>query len=147
MHPWTYGPVLGTVLVVGACGMGSERGVRTDQAPWSRRHAFRHLEQVLDRAAATPEQRLHARMIIGRAVIDLEPWPDAGGRMRAALLEAWRSDTPDREALHRRLDEEVEALRSLGHALVDDAVDLHHVFTREQRELLAQGSATASPWL
>jgi len=139
MHPWTFGPVLGTVLVVGACGIGHEGTAAHDPDAWSRGHAFRHLDRALDRVNASPEQRLHARMIIGRAAVDLEPWPDAGARMRESLVEAWRSDVPDREALHRQLDAEVEALRSLGHALVDDAVDLHHVFTREQRETLALG--------
>jgi hypothetical protein len=138
MHPSTFGPVLGTVLAVAACGLGHDGKVRHDADAWSRGHAFDHLDRALDRANASPEQRLHARMIVGRAAVDLEPWPDAGARMRAALLDAWRSDAPDREALHRRIDEEIDALRSLGHALVDDAVDLHHVFTSEQREALAR---------
>lgn len=144
MHPWTFGPVLGTVLAVAACGVGHDATAWNAADAWSRGHAFDHLDRALDRVNASPEQRLHAHMIVGRAAVDLEPWPDAGARMRDALLDAWRSDVPDREALHRRIDEEVEALRSLGHALVDDAVDLHHVFKREQREALARDVADRS---
>jgi Spy/CpxP family protein refolding chaperone len=129
-------PVLGAMLFVAACGLGYEQ-LRYSGGRSARRHAFERVDWALDRANASEEQRSRARAIVGKALTDLEPWPAATRRLRAELEAAWRTDTPDRDALHRRVDEEIESLRALGHALMDDGLALHDVLTSEQRAALA----------
>lgn len=129
--------VLGAMLLAGACGLGAEH-LRYPAARVARRHAFERVDRVLEQVNASKEQRGRARAVVGKALTDLEPWPAATRRLRADLEAAWRSDTPDRAVLHRRVDEEIEALRGLGHALVDDGLELHDVLTFEQRAALAR---------
>jgi protein CpxP len=139
MRHGTIAMVVGTVLLVAACGGGYEHR-RQEGVRWFRQHALGHVDEVLDRVDATDEQRTRARAIVGKALTDLEPWPAAAQRLRTDLTAAWRTDTPDRHALHARVDAEVESLRALGHALVDDGLELHGVLTSEQREALARGA-------
>jgi hypothetical protein len=125
--------VIGAALMLAACDFAVER--RQER---SRRHAFDHVDRVLDRVEATDVQRLRARAILSRTMTDLEPWPATGRRLREDLTAAWRTDAPDRAMLHRRVDAEIEAMRGLGHALVDDALALHGVLRSEQREALVR---------
>ena len=139
MRNRTIALIVGTVLLVAACGVAHEHR-RQAGARLLRQHALAHIDEALDGVDATDEQRARARAIVGRALTDLEPWPAAAQRLRADLTSAWRTDTPDRHALHARVDAEIESLRALGHALVDDGLELHGVLTSEQREALARGA-------
>jgi Spy/CpxP family protein refolding chaperone len=139
MRHRTIAVIVGTVLLVAACGVAHEHR-RQGGARWFRQHALEHVDQVLDGVEASDDQRARARAIVGKALTDLEPWPAAAQRLRGDLTAAWRTDTPDRHALHARVDAEVESLRALGHALVDDGLELHDVLTSEQREALARGA-------
>jgi hypothetical protein len=123
------------MLVAIACGRGPGP-VAGD--PVARPRALAHVDRALDRVGATDEQKARARSIVGRTLTDLEPWRPAQRRLRAELLAAWRTDAPDRARLHRRVDEEAEALRALGHALVDDGLELHGVLTSAQRDALVR---------
>jgi len=123
----------GAMLVLAACDVAVER-----RQAESRRHAIDHVDRVLDHVDATDVQRLRARAILSKTMTDLEPWPAAERRLRDELVAAWRTDVPDRAMLHRRVDAEIEAMRALGHVLVDDALEMHGVLRSEQREALAR---------
>jgi hypothetical protein len=127
--------IAGVVVVVAAAGTACDRG-RLRGAHVQHGHAFAHVERALDTVDASDVQRARARTILSKALTDLEPWPHAMDRLRADLAAAWRSEAPDRDELHRRVDHEIEALRMLGHALVDDGLALHGVLTSEQRRRL-----------
>lgn len=113
---------------------------------WAHASTGRRLDRVLDRLDATGEQRTQAHRIVSRAIVDLQPWPDAMTRLRGDLQAAWESDAPDRDALHRRIDEEAEALRTLGHALVEDAIEVHGVLTPEQRRAVLERLERGRGW-
>jgi Spy/CpxP family protein refolding chaperone len=127
--------IAGVVLVVAAGGAACDRG-RLHGRHLKHGHAFAHAEHALDEVDATDEQRARVRTILSKALTDLEPWPPSMERLRADLATAWRSDTPDREGLHRRVEHEIESLRALSHALVDDGLALHGVLTSDQRRRL-----------
>jgi len=131
----TTATIAGAVLVVAACGAGCDRA-RLHGHRLTHGHAFGHVERALDDVDASDAQRSRVRVILSKALTDLEPWPAAMDRLRADLTTAWRSDTPDREALHRRVEREIDSLRTLSHALVDDGFELHGVLTSEQRRRL-----------
>ena len=129
--------VLGGLLALGACAATRRYGER-DGEHWSRRHAFSLLDRALDRVDATEEQRRKAHEILGRTLTELEPWEDAGRRLHDEIHAAWDADAPDAAALRARVDEQIEALRTLAHGLIDDGVALHDVLTPEQRRRLAR---------
>ena len=134
------GLMFGIAACAGACGAGWRRAGDGD-GHWSRATTFGRAEHVLDRLGASEEQRARVRVVLSRSFTELEPWPDLGRRLRADLLAAWRTEHPDSDALHARVDTEVEALRSLGHALVDDGVTLHAALTPAQRAHLVELAA------
>ena len=121
----------GALLLVAACDRGRLHGRQLKEG-----RAFAHVERALDEVDASDEQKARVRTILSKALTDLEPWPSTMDRLRTDLTAAWRTDTPDREALHQRIEHEIESLRALSHALVDDGLALHGVLTSEQRRNL-----------
>jgi hypothetical protein len=128
--------VLGMAFVASACGRG--HGPFAHGNPGARPRALAHVDQALDGVGASDAQKARARAIVGRTLTEIEPWRPAVGRLRTELVAAWRTDAPDRAALHRRVDEEADALRALGHALVEDGLELHGVLTSAQRDALVR---------
>ena len=133
--------IIGAVLLlIAACDRSRLQGKHVTEG-----RAFAHVEHALDEVDASDEQTARVRTILSKALTDLEPWPATMDRLRTDLTTAWRSDTPDREALHQRVEHEIESLRALSHALIDDGLALHGVLTSEQRRDLLRFARSRKP--
>jgi Spy/CpxP family protein refolding chaperone len=129
--------LLGGLVTLVACG-ATKRHADRGGSHRGRSYAFKALDRALDHVDATDEQRRKAHEVLGRTLTELEPWHDAGDKLHDRVHAAWEADAPDTATLHAGVDEQIEALRTLLHGLVDDGAALHGILTPEQRRRLAR---------
>jgi Spy/CpxP family protein refolding chaperone len=60
------------------------------------------------------------------------------GATHAALLDAWKSETPDAAKLHALVDQRADEMRKLAHEAVDAGIEVHGILTPDQRAKLTK---------
>ena len=97
----------------------------------------RHLDHALDHLDATAEQRRELMPVGLEIAAELSAMRAKALRLRADAMAQWDATTPDAAELHRRVDQEVDALRQNLHRLVDQVIVVHDALTPEQRQQVA----------
>jgi Spy/CpxP family protein refolding chaperone len=92
------------------------------------------VDDALDDLDATPDQRTRIHAVKDRMLASVRQARAGHEVDHAALVEAWKSPSPDRARLHALVDERVDAWRAIAHEAVDAAVEVHDTLTPEQRE-------------
>jgi periplasmic protein CpxP/Spy len=95
------------------------------------------VDRMLDDVKATDQQRVQINAIKDQRVRDTVAFVQANKPVKAALLTAWESETPDAKAIHALIDQRIDALRTMAHQAVDDAMEVHQVLKPEQRATIA----------
>lgn len=128
------------VAALGAAGChgGDHRG------HWRGEHrsASRQVDRALDWLDVEGQARERARVAALRLAGEADGMRADATRLADEALAQWNRSEPDAAALHRVLDEQLEALRARAHRVVDDALELHATLDAEQRAEV--GDALAS---
>jgi Spy/CpxP family protein refolding chaperone len=126
--------VVGLTAFAGGCG---HHGPPRDPAQMA---AFvnARVDDALDDLDATPAQRTQIHGIVDKLLASAQQARAGHDEARAAVVAQWKSDAPDRKALHDLVDARIEVLRKVAHDAVDAGVDAHGVLTPAQREKVAK---------
>ena len=92
------------------------------------------VDDALDDLDATDAQRSQIHAVKERMLAAGRAFHDEGKGGKAAVLEAWKAQNPDKASLHALVDERFEAARALAHQAVDAGAEVHGILTPEQRE-------------
>jgi Spy/CpxP family protein refolding chaperone len=92
------------------------------------------VDDALDDLDATPDQRTRIHEVKERMLAAARKIHGDGADDRVAVLDAWKSPTPDAARLHALVDARVDAMRALAHQAVDAGIEVHDTLTPEQRE-------------
>lgn len=100
--------------------------------------ASKRIDSLLDEIDATDAQRAKANTLKDNFAEELFSMKDDADEVRAEVLEEWKKDDPDAEAMHALVDERIEVYRKMMHKAVDGAFEMHEALTPEQREEIAE---------
>lgn len=93
---------------------------------------------ALDDVDATPQQRKVVSAEKDALIAEAEAIMKRRGEMKDAFLGAWTSEKPDRDALHKMVDDRVDEWRALAHRAVDAGLKVHGTLEPSQRAALAE---------
>ena len=129
-------PLLAAALLVplalaGACG-GPRHAGEVD-LPRVDRRVTEHIDDYLDDAKATPDQRARILAIKSRLLPEGGALAQSHRKAQQELAAQLASDKPDGARLHALVDQQLEAVRAFAHKSVDGALEAHATLNREQR--------------
>lgn len=122
---------VGFVTLSAFGGHGGWRGRMTEER--AQQLATYFLDDALDELEATDEQRKVLHDLKDRRVKEVFAFSQEHKALRGELLGQWDAANPDPKALHALVDARIEALRTLAHAVADDALAVHGTLTPGQR--------------
>ena len=96
------------------------------------------VDDALDDLDATPAQRTRIHAVKDRMITSVQNARGDHVANHQAVLEAWKSPSPDRARLHAMVDERIDAIRATAHEAVDAGIEVHDVLTPEQRAKLTR---------
>jgi hypothetical protein len=123
---------LAAAIVASGCHDRHRGGWRAEHGSASRR-----IDRALDWLDVEGEARERARVAALRLAGEAEGMRADAIRLADEALAQWGRTAPDAGALHRVLDEQLDALRTRAHRVVDDALELHATLDEEQRAEVA----------
>ena len=95
------------------------------------------IDDAMDELNATDAQRGQVARVRDRVFADAAPLAESKERVKGELLAQLEAPRPDASRLHALVDERIDAARAFAHKVVDAAVELHGIFTAEQRAKIA----------
>ena len=129
---------LGLVMAIGlfnGCRQSAFRhGDPEKRAAWMEKR----LERALDDIQADEKQRVEIRRIVGQIVDDGKQLRQQGRATRAGLTDAILTEKPDREKIHRMVDEKIAVLTGFAHRAADKILGINSLLTPAQRETLRE---------
>jgi len=102
------------------------------------RHSTAMVDDLMDDVDADLKQRGQAQAIRKRLVTAATPLITEQEKAKEYAYQQWDSANPDREEIHRVVDERVDALRKFVHLAADGVIELHQILTPEQRAEVAE---------
>ncbi len=91
------------------------------------------VDDALDDVNATPDQRTRIHAIKDRLLADAQKLHGGHDDAHAALLEAWKAETPDAAKLHALVDARANDMKAFAHEAVEAGIEVHGILTPEQR--------------
>ncbi|WP_224248096.1 Spy/CpxP family protein refolding chaperone [Hyalangium gracile] len=95
------------------------------------------LNDKLEDIDATEGQKQAVQGVKDRLFEDGKRLAEEHQATRLEVLTQLESDAPDAQKLHGLVDARIDAARAFAHKVVDAALEVHRVFTPEQRKQLA----------
>lgn len=92
-----------------------------------------HLEHVLDKVDATPQQRDQILLISTQIAEDVKQLHRNGAGKHGEILANLLSDTPDKQQLHSLVDQKTIEMNEFTHRTLDRLIEISAVLTPEQR--------------
>jgi periplasmic protein CpxP/Spy len=123
------------VSFIGGCRLHKAHGMSHERL---KAYVMREVDGKLDDIDATDEQKTAVFASIDSIHKEIAAFHDKCKAGHEFLLEQLTSDTPDTNAIYAMVDSRIEDFRGLAHGIVDSAVQLHKIFTPEQRNQLAK---------
>jgi Spy/CpxP family protein refolding chaperone len=99
--------------------------------------ANRHLARFMDKIDATDQQRAQIQASSDRLMPDVKKLFAERGKARDAVLEQWKADKPDTQALKALIDQQTEEFRAFAKKAVDETFAVRESLTPEQRAKIA----------
>jgi Spy/CpxP family protein refolding chaperone len=97
-----------------------------------------HVNKMLDKVNATPEQRQSINDIVNQAMTQLQAQRQAHAKDRGYWVQALTADTVDVNALNAKADEHAAAMANTAKTVIIPAVaKVHDILTKDQRQQLA----------
>ncbi len=125
------------VLLTGFHG-GCRQLTPEEKAARIERYSTAMVDDVMDDVSADLKQRAQAQAIRKRVVTAGVPLIAEQEKAKRFFYQQWSTDTPDRERIHRVVDERVDAFRKVLHLATDGLIELHDLLTPEQRQQVAE---------
>jgi Spy/CpxP family protein refolding chaperone len=97
------------------------------------RHAEHRVDDLLDEVDATDEQRKALAGVEKPVLEEAFRFFDGHPAAKKELWAEWSSDRADAERVHARVDERIDGLRKVAHAVADAVLKAHAVLTPAQR--------------
>ena len=117
-----------------ACGHRSG-DMDTDQM---QQFIAQRMDRMLDKIDATDEQRVKIAAVKESFVAEMQKMKASHQEGFKFVIDEIKSEAPDREKLHRMLDERIDAHKAFAHKAIDAALDVHAVLTPQQRTLVLE---------
>lgn len=96
------------------------------------------LDKALGKLDATDTQKVKVKAMAKDLIRKGRKVKDSHKVTRDKLKAQWNSPRPDRKAVHKIVDTQLDVMKGFIHQVVDKVVDLHAVLTPEQRQELQQ---------
>ncbi len=96
------------------------------------------LDRVLGKLDATDTQKTKVKAMAKDLMKEGHKVKASHKKTKAKLKAQWNSPRPDRKAVHKIVDGQLDVMRTFIHKVVDKVVDLHAVLTPDQRQELKQ---------
>lgn len=96
----------------------------------------KHLDHVLSKIDATPQQRDKIRLISAQIAEDARQLRSKGAENHGKIVACLLLDTPDRQWLHGQVDQKTKEMNEFAHRTVDRLIEISAVLTPEQRAKL-----------
>ena len=96
------------------------------------------LDRVLGKLDATETQKVKVRAMAKDLIQKGRKVKATHKVTRDKLKAQWNSPRPDRQAVHKIVDTQLDVMKGFIHQVVDKVVDLHAVLTPQQRQELQQ---------
>ena len=122
--------IAGSVYAIG----GAEKGC----AYKKEQKARAHVDKVLNRLDASPEQRDHISAEVDNVIAAIWELRADHREIRETIVNEWNQEVPDREVLHALVDQKIEQARAAAHEWVDSGLSVHQVLTPEQRQKVSK---------
>jgi Spy/CpxP family protein refolding chaperone len=133
----TIAVVVGSLFLVSGLAMAA--GAAMAHKPERMRQMMNwKVDDSLDAISANDQQRATAHALANQLFDDGMKLHQTREQIRAELMQQWKSDHPDANAVHADVDKMVDALRAFAHEAADDALKMHDQLSPEQRNTLAQ---------
>lgn len=95
-----------------------------------------HIESALKKAGASDEQLRKIAVVTDRLTADCAELHRNNRGLGARFVDRVLLDTPDKEWLHRTVDEKAVELTAFAHRTVDGLIEISGMLTGEQRAAL-----------
>lgn len=92
------------------------------------------VDDHLDELNATEAQRKRVHELKDGLIADGKKLHEEQRNVRGELVAQWDSATPDANRVHALVDERVDAFRGFAHKVADAVLEVHALFTPEQRK-------------
>lgn len=92
-----------------------------------------HIDSKLKSIGATEEQRTKIDGIADRIIADCDQIHKNNKGLRQLVIGSLLLDSPDRELLHRTVDEKAKEFTAFAHRTVDGLIEISGTLTHEQR--------------
>ncbi|HBG05976.1 MAG: hypothetical protein A2075_16415 [Geobacteraceae bacterium GWC2_58_44] len=129
------GAVVGVVLLGGMVAACKPHGSHGDHAQKAREH----FESSLKKVGATDEQRTRIGVVTDQIVADGQQISKNGKGVSAKVAGCLLLDNPNREWLHKTVDEKALEFTGFAHRTVDRLIEISAMLTPEQRAKLKKG--------
>ena len=93
----------------------------------------KHLDHVLGKIDATPQQGEKIRLISAQIVADAKQIRSQGAEDHVKIVAFLLLDTPGRQWLHDQVDKKTTEMNEFAHRTVDRLIEISAVLTPEQR--------------
>ena len=125
------------VLLTGFHG-GCRSLTPEEKATRLERHTTAWVDDMMDDVDADLKQRAEAQAIRKRVVIISIPLIAEQEKAKQFFFEEWDAENPDREEIHKVVDERVDAFRKVLHVAADGLIELHSILTPDQRKEMVE---------
>lgn len=95
-----------------------------------------HVEASLKKVGATDEQRLKIGVVTDRIIADGSDLCKNSQGLGKNIVGCFLQDKPNKEWLHRTVDEKAKDIKAFAHRTVDGLIEISGMLTGEQRAKL-----------
>ena len=97
-----------------------------------------HVNQMLDRISATPEQRQQIQAVANQMLGQAEQFHAQKVQMHDGFAAEWQKDAPDQARVNQLLDQHFAAARQFAGQMTQGLLQVHGILTPEQRAQLTE---------
>ncbi len=133
---WIAGALV--LIIAGAGWAVIDRYEWRRDGPGLERFVEKRIDRMLERVDATESQRTRIRDIVDEAIVDMQAFRSLKLETWQALLDNFKQETINREALENLRQKTVETMDQMSRRMVTALADAAEILTPEQRNELIE---------
>ena len=133
---WIAGALV--LIIAGAGWAVIDRYEWRRDGPGLERFVEKRIDRMLERVDATESQRTRIRDIVDEAIVDMQAFRSLKLETWQALLDNFKQETINREALENLRQKTVETMHEMSRRMVTALADAAEILTPEQRNELIE---------
>lgn len=130
--------VVGLTATAGVAFAFRKGGDDSQRAEKIKKFVDYRVNDVLDDLEADDTQRTRINATKDRLVGQAEQLFTSRGELRTALMDQWKQEKPDADAIHKLIDDRIDEMRALAHQAADAGLEVHGTLNPKQRAELAE---------